>query len=159
MSLWWETVCPWAALAMGEWDWYSSVLAAFSQLVAITGINAVMQSSSVAANTGAGRALWGSESGSRRGDTYWGRARREREKENVLMENMQSKITPCLTSFIHLIIDNGRLVNPKCTGAHPWALPAAWRGRVPWHTLCTGSERAQQLKGKCKEQFLKCHAR
>lgn len=33
------------------------------------------------------------------------------------------------------------------------------RGRVPWHALCTGSKRAQQLKGKCKVQFLKCHAR
>lgn len=36
------------------------------------------------------------------------------EKEKILIENMQSKINPCPTSFIHLLIEHGRLVNPKC---------------------------------------------
>lgn len=50
--------------------------------------------------------------------------RRKSKKENILMENMQSKITPCPTSFFHLLIESGRLVIPGCTRAHPWALPA-----------------------------------
>lgn len=38
----------------------------------------------------------------------------KKEKEKILIENMQSKINPCPTSFIHLLIEYGRLVNPKC---------------------------------------------
>lgn len=53
--------------------------------------------------------------GSGDGRLIRGGRRRKKEKENILIENMQSKITPCPTSFIHLLIENGRLVNPKCT--------------------------------------------
>lgn len=38
----------------------------------------------------------------------------EREDDRILIENMQSKIKPCPTSFIHPLIENGRLVNPRC---------------------------------------------
>lgn len=40
--------------------------------------------------------------------------RENREEEKILIDNMQSKPKPCPISFIHLLMENGRLVDPKC---------------------------------------------